>query len=244
MCIYKTHHTEYTMSVVWKISASSARSTASASLSKCGTLHLTITSNKSASLHRKWRQILYTRSITTPKFLTENFLGSLLGNAVKNELWTLQAHNNDTSKLVATMPMTKTEMYVIQTRFKCKICIASNDNDEGEWTDENLMSVLVDSWGTWWCSWLRHCATGRKVVSSIPDGIKGIFHLHNPSGCTMALGWTQPPRCKGQVRSADNLATFMGRLSGNSGSFNLLQPWRPVQGRKWALLPILLLAVY
>ena len=27
-----------------------------------------------------------------------------------------------------------------------------------------------------WCSWLRHCATNRKVAGSIPDGIVGIFH--------------------------------------------------------------------
>jgi hypothetical protein len=24
--------------------------------------------------------------------------------------------------------------------------------------------------------WLRHCATNRKVVDSIPDGVNGIFH--------------------------------------------------------------------
>ena len=27
-----------------------------------------------------------------------------------------------------------------------------------------------------WRSWLRHCATSRKVAGSIPDGIIGIFH--------------------------------------------------------------------
>jgi len=26
----------------------------------------------------------------------------------------------------------------------------------------------------------------------IPDGVTGIFHLHNPSGRSMALGLTQP----------------------------------------------------
>jgi len=31
-----------------------------------------------------------------------------------------------------------------------------------------------------------------KVVGSIPDGAIGIFHCHNPSGRTMALGLTQP----------------------------------------------------
>jgi hypothetical protein len=28
----------------------------------------------------------------------------------------------------------------------------------------------------WWCSWLMHCATNRKVAGSIPDGVIGIFH--------------------------------------------------------------------
>jgi hypothetical protein len=29
---------------------------------------------------------------------------------------------------------------------------------------------------TRWRSWVRHCATSRKVVGSIPDGVIGIFH--------------------------------------------------------------------
>jgi hypothetical protein len=42
--------------------------------------------------------------------------------------------------------------------------------------------------GTGGTQWLRHWATNRKVVGSIPDGVIGIFH----SGHTMALGSTQP----------------------------------------------------
>jgi hypothetical protein len=38
---------------------------------------------------------------------------------------------------------------------------------------------------------LRYCATNRKVASSIPDGVIGIF-ADNPSDRTMALGSTQP----------------------------------------------------
>jgi hypothetical protein len=34
--------------------------------------------------------------------------------------------------------------------------------------------------------------TSRKVAGSIPDYVIGIFHLHNPSGRTMALGLNQP----------------------------------------------------
>jgi hypothetical protein len=43
----------------------------------------------------------------------------------------------------------------------------------------------------WWRSWLRHCATSRNVGVSIPTTVYGIFHWHNPFGCTMALGSTQ-----------------------------------------------------
>jgi hypothetical protein len=34
--------------------------------------------------------------------------------------------------------------------------------------------------------------TSRKVAVSIPDGVIAIFQWLNPSGCTMALGSTQP----------------------------------------------------
>ena len=43
-----------------------------------------------------------------------------------------------------------------------------------------------------WRSWLRHCATSRKVAGSIPDGVTGIFQLLNTSGRIVALGSTQP----------------------------------------------------
>jgi hypothetical protein len=39
---------------------------------------------------------------------------------------------------------------------------------------------------------LKHCATNLKVAGSIPVGVIGIFHWHNPSDRTMALGSTQP----------------------------------------------------
>jgi hypothetical protein len=51
---------------------------------------------------------------------------------------------------------------------------------------------LLSVWVTQWCGWLRHCATSQKVMGLIPDGVIGIFPWHNPSGCTMALGPTEP----------------------------------------------------
>jgi len=50
----------------------------------------------------------------------------------------------------------------------------------------------LDSGGTRWRRWLRHYTKFRKVAGSIPDGVNGNFHSHNPSGRTMAQGLTQP----------------------------------------------------
>jgi len=51
--------------------------------------------------------------------------------------------------------------------------------------------LFLVSYATQWRSWLRHWATSQKVTGFIPNCVIGIFHWHNPSGCTMALGSTQ-----------------------------------------------------
>jgi hypothetical protein len=100
-----------------------------------------------------------------------------------------------------------------------------------------------------------HCATSQKVAGSIPNGVFGIFHWHNLSGRTVALGLTQPltetstrniswGRGGGgegwgrgkrlPMPQADNLTTFMSRLSWNLGasssSWNTQGLSRPVMG--------------
>jgi hypothetical protein len=75
--------------------------------------------------------------------------------------------------------------------------------------------------GTAVAQWLRDCDTNWKVTDSIPDGVIGIFHWHNPSDRTMALGSTQPLiemkyqeyflGERGPVRKADNLTTILCR---------------------------------
>jgi hypothetical protein len=62
---------------------------------------------------------------------------------------------------------------------------------------------------TQWCSWLRHCATSWKVAGSIPDGVNGIFHWHNTSGRTMALG----------VDSASNRNEYQEYFLGGKGGW-------------------------
>jgi len=52
--------------------------------------------------------------------------------------------------------------------------------------------LYLINWGMQWHSWLRHWATSQKVAGSIPNGVIGFFHWHNPSGRTTALGLTQP----------------------------------------------------
>ena len=91
----------------------------------------------------------------------------------------------------------------------------------------------------YWRSWLRHCATSRKVAVSIPDGVIGIFHWHNLSGRTMALGLTQPLtemskrnisrwgkgcRYAGLTTVAPSCADCL-----EIGSLNLREPSGPVQ---------------
>jgi len=48
------------------------------------------------------------------------------------------------------------------------------------------------SLGTAVAQWSRCCATNRKVVGLIPDGVSGLFIDINTSDRTMALGSTQP----------------------------------------------------
>ena len=58
--------------------------------------------------------------------------------------------------------------------------------------DDYFKCVLPCFGATRWRSRLRHCATSRKTVGSIPDSVTGIFRWQNPSGRTMFLGSPQP----------------------------------------------------
>ena len=100
-------------------------------------------------------------------------------------------------------------------------------------------SALKSSAGTRWDKWLRHCGTSREFVVSIPDGVFGIIPWLNPSDRTTAMGSTQPltemsTRNLPWKVKADNLTTFMCRLSRKYESLNLLS--RPVQGQLYLYL--------
>ena len=115
----------------------------------------------------------------------------------------------------------------------CRIC-GGQSGSEKVW----LLLLHNHSSTTWWRSWLRHCATSRKVRGSIPDCVIAIFHWHNPFGRSMALRSTQLLKemstrnisLGGKGCRCVDLTTFICRLSTNSRSLILLEPSRPVMG--------------
>jgi len=51
-----------------------------------------------------------------------------------------------------------------------------DDDDEKNNHDNNNEQYTYSIGDTRCCSWLRPCATSRKVAGSIPDGVIKIFH--------------------------------------------------------------------
>ena len=102
--------------------------------------------------------------------------------------------------------------------------------------------------GTAVAQWLSCCATNRKVAGSIPDGVNGIFHCHNPSDRTMALGSTQPltemstgefpggkcGRCVRLTTLPPPCAVVM-----KSGNLNFMEPSGPLQACNGTDLPFI-----
>ena len=102
------------------------------------------------------------------------------------------------------------------------------------------MSLFLNGGGTRRHSWLRLCATSRKVPGSIPNGVTGIFHSHNPFDRTMALVLTQSliEMSTGNISRGVKAAGTYGWHPNHlhvpivlkSGSLNLLEPSGAVQG--------------
>jgi hypothetical protein len=42
--------------------------------------------------------------------------------------------------------------------------------------DDYFNTFTIKEWETRWSSWLRHCATSRKIAGSIPDGVIGMLN--------------------------------------------------------------------
>ena len=117
----------------------------------------------------------------------------------------------------------------------------------------NTQKYIISN-NTRWRSWLRHCATTRKVTGSIPDD--------NPTSCTMALESTQPLRemstrniCPrgGLWWVVDKAAGAQGWQTTPSGS-DCLEIWEPQPSRtltavfylflKWDLCQVDSISIY
>ena len=79
--------------------------------------------------------------------------------------------------------------------------------------------------GTGWRSWFRHCAANLEVAGSIPDSVIGIFHWHNPSGHTTALGLTRPKSVQ-CVRPPTLLPSSRGSVLAFGTQFRGFRPGR------------------
>jgi hypothetical protein len=75
-------------------------------------------------------------------------------------------------------------MHCLNTEDGALLSMEVWQNDEGRGFKCHTLLVVQSVEG--------HCATCRKVAVSIPDDVIGIFHWHNPSGCTMSQGSTHP----------------------------------------------------
>ena len=96
---------------------------------------------------------------------------------------------------------------------------------------------------TWRHSWLRHCATSRKVAGLIPDGVTN--HWYNHFSRTLALGSTQTLTyayqgisCGGKCGRCVDLTTLP--IVFKSGSLNSLGSKGPVQTCTGIALPLYL----
>ena len=100
----------------------------------------------------------------------------------------------------------------------------------------------------WWRSWLRHCATSRKVAGSIPDGVTGIFDMILPAAL-YPWGWIISNRNEYQeyipgvmVARAQGWQPYHLHMPTvlKYASLNLLETSEPVQACNWIALPLTL----
>jgi len=76
------------------------------------------------------------------------------------------------SKLVLTESCVMKLAYVNLWSFKFIYTLYKNSFN----TSQKKSDSALRSGDTWWRSWLRQCATCRRVAGSIPDDVIVIFH--------------------------------------------------------------------
>ena len=134
------------------------------------------------TLHRSVPPRLYSSiQVVAPKLWAADPLGShsaqntSLNNSVNTFCYNL-LHNNGTMQLLlfcnVSLLMSRLSLVIFREVINTQgfLIITSRRTIK-------LYSDIVQLGARcWWRSWLRHCATSRKVAGSIPDGVIIIFH--------------------------------------------------------------------
>jgi hypothetical protein len=106
------------------------------------------------------------------------------------------------------------------------------------WPSSDFLNEVVCFGSTWWRSWLRHCATRRKVACSIPDGIFGIFQWHYPMAQRVTASNTNDTRnIFWEIKAA------VRRLFWNLKTLGSVQAWNGI-ALPWLCFGIKLFFVY
>ena len=88
-----------------------------------------------------------------------------------------------------------------------------------------ITNIVLIYMGIAVAQWLKCCVTNRKVVASIPDGVIGIFHWHNPSDRTTTwhLISATTQQDGSYQKNSNELLSFTLKKSKHSLSFQKLK---------------------
>jgi len=106
------------------------------------------------------------------------------------------------------------EMVTTYKRTARHVCLDRVENNKVDLL--GYITLLFHCGFTWWRSWLRQCATSRKVASSFPDGVigPGVDSASNRIKYFMWRGGGE----RHPVRRADNLTDDCLEVLGSSTS--------------------------
>ena len=102
--------------------------------------------------------------------ITKVVLFDRTAHGITEENFRRICENTDTRKLGQATNATKTDMNVRRSAWKVSVNLSDfneNSNVLKKLPKKKKNLLYQFRWGTRWRSWLRHCATSRKVVGSI-----------------------------------------------------------------------------
>jgi hypothetical protein len=137
-------------------------------------MNVSTITNVQHSMSRKFKPTGHTAKCYTLRHLTQLFHGQV---SLKKRFWPCYRNISglDNRGKTRSSSLCATNNHPVQTRTARQStahCLSTPS------TARFCGLVNISHMHRWlrWRSWLRHCATSRKVAGSIPDGFIGIFH--------------------------------------------------------------------